>query len=157
MKTGIKSIRRFEDKHEAEVIEVWHRAGRTAYTYLPTWQAFTIQQATEVFRRHILAKNQLWVGIMDDQVVAFIAIHGSYIDRMYVDPAQWRKGWGTSLIHHAKDLSPQGLELHTHQENHSARSLYEKHGFKAVKFGISPPPELAPDVEYHWRPSEGNE
>jgi hypothetical protein len=43
------------------------------------------------------------------------------------------------------------LELHTHQENHAARQLYEKHGFRAVKFGLSPPPEGAPDVEYHWR------
>jgi hypothetical protein len=30
--------------------------------------------------------------------------------------------------------------------------LYERHGFKAVKFGTSPPPESAPNVEYHWRP-----
>jgi hypothetical protein len=32
--------------------------------------------------------------------------------------------------------------------------LYEKHGFKAVKFGLSPPPESAPDVEYRWRPAD---
>lgn len=24
--------------------------------------------------------------------------------------------------------------------------------FVAVRFGTSPPPESAPDVEYHWRP-----
>jgi len=30
---------------------------------------------------------------------------------------------------------------------------YEKHGFIASRFGTSPPPESAPDVEYHWRPS----
>jgi hypothetical protein len=46
------------------------------------------------------------------------------------------------------------LELHTHQENYAARRLYEQHGFRAVKFGLSPPPENAPDVEYHWRPAD---
>ena len=61
---------------------------------------------------------------------------------------------GTRLIIFAKSLSPNGLELHTHQENRAARSLYEKHGFKAVHFGTSPPPESAPDVEYHWKPDD---
>ena len=49
-------------------------------------------------------------------------------------------------------LYPDGLELHTHQENVIACAFYEKHGFRAVKFGISPSPESVPDVEYHWRP-----
>jgi len=56
------------------------------------------------------------------------------------------------LIHHAKKLFPYGLELHTHQKNIAACRFYEKHGFVAVRFGISPPPESEPDVEYHWRP-----
>ena len=79
---------------------------------------------------------------------------GSYIDRMFVDPTEWRKRWGTRLVLLAKTLHPDGLELHTHQENHAARQLYEKHGFRAVNFGLSPPPESAPDVEYHWRPAD---
>jgi ribosomal protein S18 acetylase RimI-like enzyme len=56
------------------------------------------------------------------------------------------------LLAHACSLSPQGLELHTHQQNTGARRFYERHGFAAVRFGLSPPPESAPDVEYHWRP-----
>jgi ribosomal protein S18 acetylase RimI-like enzyme len=71
---------------------------------------------------------------------------------MYVDPTEWRKSWGTRLVNFAKTLSPTGLELCTHQQNHAARALYEKLGFTAVRFGISPPPENVPDVEYHWRP-----
>jgi ribosomal protein S18 acetylase RimI-like enzyme len=77
---------------------------------------------------------------------------GTYIDRLYVDPCAWRKGWGTQLVHFAKHISPRGLELHTHQANVVARAFYERHGFRAVKFGLSPSPESAPDVEYHWRP-----
>jgi ribosomal protein S18 acetylase RimI-like enzyme len=69
-----------------------------------------------------------------------------------VDPRQWHKGWGTQLVNFAKQLSPSGLELHTHQANAAARAFYERHGFQAVTFDISPPPESAPDVEYHWRP-----
>jgi hypothetical protein len=42
--------------------------------------------------------------------------------------------------------------LQEHQANVAARALYEGHGFQAVKFDLSPAPESAPDVEYHWRP-----
>jgi len=145
-------IRSFQDEDEAAVIAVWHRSGRAAYGFLPTWHGLTLERAAEVFWEKIRARSDVWVGARDDQVVAFLAMNGSYIFRMYVDPAQWHQGWGTRFIDFAKSLSPSGLELHTHLENHPARRLYEKHGFAAVTFGMSPPPESTPDVEYHWRP-----
>jgi GNAT superfamily N-acetyltransferase len=145
------SIRPFADRDEATVVAVWHRSGRAAYPFLPTWQAFTLEHAEKVFRDVIRPRCDIWVGTRDERVVAFLALAGSYIDRMYVEPTEWRKGWGTRFVLFAKRLHPNGLELHTHQENHAARRLYEQHGFRAVKFGLSPPPENAPDVEYHWR------
>jgi GNAT superfamily N-acetyltransferase len=147
-----RRIRQFQDADEAEVVEVWHRSGLAAYTFLPTWQALTLETAHTVFRNVIRAKCAIWVATFDERIVAYLAMNGSYIDRLYVEPSEWRKGWGTRLINLAKQLSPQGLELHTHVENLAARVLYERHGFKAVKFGTSPPPESASDVEYHWRP-----
>jgi ribosomal protein S18 acetylase RimI-like enzyme len=145
-------IRRYRGGDEAAVVGVWHRSGRAAYTYLPTWQAFTLEQARVAFRLDILARCELWVGTRDERVVAYLAMRGSYLDRLYVDPPEQRQGWGTRLLEHARSLSPGGLELHTHVENRAARALYERHGFVAVRFGTSPPPESAPDVEYHWRP-----
>lgn len=146
------SVRRFRAADEAAVVSVWLRSGQATYTFLPSWQAFTLESAAKVFREVILAKCNIWVGTINERVVGFLAMNGSYIDRMYVDPIEWRKGCGTRFVALAKDLSPDGLELHTHQANHAARAFYEKHGFTAVKFGVSPPPECAPDVEYHWRP-----
>ena len=145
------TIRLFLDRDEEAVVRVWHRAGQAEYTYLPTWQAFSLEQAAEVFRSAILGENQIWVGVGENEaIVAFMAINGTLIDRMYVDPEQQRSGWGTRLLNHAKTLSPQMLELYTHQENVAARAFYEKHGFKAISFGVSPPPESAPDVKYRW-------
>ncbi|MFL5804813.1 MAG: GNAT family N-acetyltransferase [Roseiflexaceae bacterium] len=147
-----RRIRPFQDADEPAVAAVWHRSGLAAYSYLPTWQALTIEHARTVFHEVIRAECAIWVGTLDEQIVAYLAINGSYLDRLYVDPSEWRSGWGTRFIDLAKTLSPHGLELHTHQANTAARALYEKHGFKAVAFGTSPPPESAPDVEYHWRP-----
>lgn len=151
-KTTRRGIRKFRDTDEADVVGVWYRSGMAAYTYLPTWQALTLEQARWVFANIIRPKCTIWVGTLDGQIVAYLAMNGSYIDRLYVDPLEWRKGWGTRFVNLAKQISPQGIELHTHVENLAARALYERHGFKAVKFGTSPPPESAPDVEYHWRP-----
>ena len=149
---GRRIIRPYQEADEAAVAGVWHRAGLAAYTYLPTWQALTLETAEYVFHNVIRPNCAIWVGTLDNQPVAYLAMNGSYIDRLYVDPSEWRKGWGTRFIHLAKQLSPRGLELHTHQENRAARALYEQHGFMVVKFGISPPPESAPSVEYQWRP-----
>jgi GNAT superfamily N-acetyltransferase len=148
------AIRPFQDQDEAAVIGVWHRSGQKAYPFLPNWQGLTLERAGDIFRKMIRPRCNIWVGTRNNQVVAFLAMNGSYIDRMYVDPAEWRKGWGTRFVLLAKTLHPNGLELHTHQENHAARQLYETHGFRAIKFGLSPPPENAPDVEYHWRPDD---
>ena len=152
MNDASTAIRPFQDQDEAAVIGVWHRSGRAAYRFLPTWQALTPERAGEIFREVIRPRCNIWVGTRHQHVVAFLAMTGSYIDRMFVDPAEWRNGWGTRLVLFAKTLNPSGLELHTHEENRAARQLYEKYGFRAVKFGVSPPPESAPDVEYHWRP-----
>jgi GNAT superfamily N-acetyltransferase len=147
-----RSIRPLEEADESAVVGVWHRSGLAAYTYLPTWQTMTIETAQWVFANVIKPNNSIWVGTLDDRVVAYLAMNGSFIDRLYVDPIEWRTGWGNRFVNLAKELSPNELKLFTHQENIPARKLYERHGFVAIKFGISPPPESAPDVEYHWKP-----
>jgi ribosomal protein S18 acetylase RimI-like enzyme len=81
-----------------------------------------------------------------------MAIAGDLIDQLYVDPENQRQGVGTSLIASAKALSPSGLRLFTFETNARGRAFYEKHGFRAAGFGISPPPESEPHVEYRWTP-----
>lgn len=149
----MNSIRPYLPTDEAEVVRIWHRSGDSIYTFLPMWQELTPEKALHIFREFILPNSQLWVAEEGEKIVAFMALRGSYIDRLYVDSVAQRQGWGTRLLNHAKELHPKGLRLHTHVENYPARSLYEREGFVAVAFGISPPPESVPDVEYHWRPA----
>ncbi len=148
-----EGIRAYQPDDASAVVGVWHRSGRDRYTFLPTWQAFTLEQAYVAFAEAIAPFCLMWVGAHDDRIVAYLAMKGSYIDRLYVDPQEQGKGWGGRMIEHAKALHPAGLELHTHQENWGARRFYERHGFAAFRFGVSPAPESAPDVEYHWRPA----
>jgi len=57
--------------------------------YLPTWQAFTLDEAVTVFRDVIRAHCRMWVGTLDEDIVAYLALKGDdYIDRLYVDPTR---------------------------------------------------------------------
>lgn len=149
--TDTLSIRTYGAADEQAVAQVWYRSGKAEYTYLPDFQALDEHTAREVFR-DIVQRNDVWVVRLGDVEVAFLAMTGSYIDRLYVLPEYQRRGIGKRLLAFARERSPAGLELHTHQQNRNARTLYEAQGFVAVRFGVSPPPENVPDVEYHWRP-----
>ena len=135
------------------VVRVWHESKQAAYPYLPTEQGRTLAEDDEIFRRYILPRTAIWVALVDGAIAGFLAMRGSYVDRLYIHPDRQRRGIGAALLQQAKTLSPAGVQLHTHQQNTQARAFYEKHGFRAVAFGISPPPESEPDVEYHWTPA----
>ncbi len=145
-------IRLMTDDDVEAVVRVWHAAGRMAYTFIEPWQRFTLEQARCVFRAEIAAVCDIWVAAAENGIVGYLALKGSYVDRLYVHPHHQRRGIGTALLTHAVERSPDGLTLHTHQKNTHARAFYEKHGFRPVRYGISPPPENEPDVEYQWRP-----
>jgi hypothetical protein len=80
------AIRLFQDRDEAAVIGVWHRSGQWAYPYLPTWQELTLERAGDIFRKVIRPRCDIRVGTRNGQVVAFLAMAGSYVDRMFVEP-----------------------------------------------------------------------
>ena len=105
----------------------------------------------DYFREHILKHNQVWVVGSGQQSVAFMAMNKDFIDQLYIDPGFQRRGLGETLLNFARERSPDHLWLYTLQINVNARAFYEKNGFVTEKFGISPPPENEPDVEYHWR------
>lgn len=147
------SVRRATPDDLTDVIRVWHESKRVAYPYIAQERGLTLADNDRIFREIILPRlpgDALWVAEVAGEITGFMAIEGSYIDRLYIHPNQQRSGIGTALMARAMALSPAGLQLHTHQKNEQARAFYEKHGFRAVKFGISPPPESEPDVEYHW-------
>jgi ribosomal protein S18 acetylase RimI-like enzyme len=102
------------------------------------------------FRHHILKEDKVWVVELDQSPVAFMAMKDEFIDQLYVHPEFQNRGIGKALLEFARQRSPDHIWLYTLQINLNARAFYEKNGFVAEKFGISPPPESEPDVEYHW-------
>jgi len=144
------------------VVRVWHDAKREAYGFLAQEQGRTLAEDRSFFAAHVAPRCALWVAAEGPAVQGFLALcdpegralpAGSYVDRLYVAPGAWRRGVGSALLRLAMALSPAGIALHTHQRNAAARAFYARHGLRAVRFGVSAPPESEPDIEYHWRPS----
>ncbi len=135
------------------VAELWHTTRKATHTFIEIEESLTLEGSRSIFVEKIARVCSLWVVSEGADLLGYLAIRGSYLDRMYVLPSAQGKGVGSALLIKAKALSPRGLELHTHQKNERARGFYQKHGFRAVRFGMSPPPENEPDVEYHWRPA----
>lgn len=135
------------------VVRVWHDAKRATYGFLAQEQGRSLAEDHAFFAARVAPRCALWLAAEGAAVRGFLALAGSYVDRLYVAPERWRRGIGAALLRRAMALSPAGLELHTHQRNQGARAFYARHGLRAVRFGVSPPPESEPDVEYHWRPA----
>ena len=107
----------------------------------------------DYFREHVLKEDHVFVVEIDEHPVAFMALRDDFIDHLYVHPHYQNRGIGKDLLGLARQRSPEHLWLYTLQINMNARAFYEKNGFTAEKFGVSPPPENEPDVEYHWKRS----
>jgi GNAT superfamily N-acetyltransferase len=104
------------------------------------------------FVDQIVPWNEVWVAVREEQPVGFLAMRDGQLNYLYVDPRAQRGGVGSALLERAKERMPGGLALFTHRRNDGARRFYEARDFRAVAFGISPAPELEPDVRYEWAP-----
>ena len=140
------------DDFEAVTI-LWRVAREKSLPEFQRAKGYFFFQDMDFFRDHILKENEVWVADVANRPAAFMALRDDFIDHLYVHPDRWRRGVGVALLDFARQRSPQHLWLYTLQINKNARAFYEKNGFVAEKFGMSPPPESEPDVEYHWRPS----
>lgn len=134
------------------VVRMWRRSREDALPWLEARMGHTPEDDLRFFRDTIARENEVWVAD-GGGILGFLAARGGTLGYLYVDPSAQGKGTGTALLDKAKALAPEGLTLFTHQRNERARAFYERRGFRAVKFGVSPPPESEPDVLYVWNPA----
>jgi len=144
-------IRPYREDDFEVVTALWFEAMHAAMPEMMKRMGFELEGAREYFRNAIILQDQLWVYDSEGMPVAFLGIENDFLDRLYVDPKHHRRGFGQELLDFAKTLSPNHLWLYTHAANKTARVFFEKNGFVAEAFGVSPAPESEPDVEYHWR------
>ncbi len=147
---GDLEIRPMRAEELGEVVALWTRSKRRALAWLAAEMAHTPEDDLAYFAGTIRVRCAVWVAARGGRPVALMALEGDHVDQLFVDPEEQGRGAGSALLAHAKRLHPGGLSLFTHVRNARARAFYEARGFRAVAFGVSPPPESEPDVRYAW-------
>jgi putative acetyltransferase len=143
-------VRPFDRDDFDAVVEQWHETNLTTYTYVAEHQRHTLADAKRFFGQRIVPSCRIWVAAADRRLVGVIALRPPWIEQLAVFSGHRRSGVGTRLLEAAREHSPVELRAFTFQRNIAARTFYERHGFVAVAFGVSPSPESEPDVEYRW-------
>lgn len=132
------------------VAEVYLSARRAAVPAIPP-SVHTDQATIDWVRRCVTEAGWVWVAEVDGQIQGLLMLADCFVDQLYVAPAYTGRGIGLSLLRHAKNRCPAGLQLWTFRANVRARRFYERHGFRAVEeTDGSGNEEHAPDVRYVW-------
>ena len=139
---------------------MWHASKHAAFSYVAAQQAYTLDDDRAFLRDSLAIESTIWLAETAAEIVGFMAIKyvpavadpDALLDQLFVARGRERTGIGSTLLAIAKQLFPTGLRLYTFQRNVAARAFYEQRGFTAACFGMSPPPDNEPDVEYRWRP-----
>jgi ribosomal protein S18 acetylase RimI-like enzyme len=147
------TIRPYHPQDFHAVVILWRIAREKSLPDFQRVKGYFFHQDMEYFTQQILPKNQIWVAEADGTLAGFMAMQGEFVDQLFIHPDFQRRGIGTAFLDLAREKSPKHVWLYTLQINGIARGFYEKNGFVAEVFGISPPPESEPDIQYHWRPS----
>jgi len=144
------SIRACLEDDFDDLVYQWHETNLVSYRYNAVQQMHTLADARRFFRDRVLPTCEVWVATRSDQLLGLLCLEAPWIRHFAIFPSHQRRGIGTALLQKARERSPAELRLFTFQRNEAARAFYEKHDFVAVAFGVSPAPELEPDVEYRW-------
>jgi ribosomal protein S18 acetylase RimI-like enzyme len=144
------SVRPYGDRDFDHLVARWHETNLVSYHYVDEHRRHTLDDARGFFRDKLLSSCAVWVAEQSGDLLGMLALEIPWIRQLAVFPEHQRRGVGTALLRKARECSPAELRLFTFQRNEKARAFYEKHGFAIVALGISPAPELEPDIEYCW-------
>ncbi|CAN5555214.1 hypothetical protein BH10PSE7_BH10PSE7_37380 [soil metagenome] len=147
MRHHLFQIRPYHARDLQPAAEAANAACRQAYAFFG--YDYPVSTTRERLEEARVERQSMWVPEVDGQVVGILTLAPHFIDKLFLAPAWHGRGIGTALIHFAKTLHPDWLELHCAQENRPACRLYERHGFVALEHRIYQPIGIG-DVVYRW-------
>lgn len=135
-------------EHAGEAAELHRAAGALIPGY--DTSLHSAEEYRAFYRDDVMRKDKLWGAFEGEALRGFIALLPGWIDHLYVEPAQHRRGIGTALVEMAQAMQRE-LRLYTFQSNVNARAFYERHGFLIEEMTNGDRnEEKMPDITYHW-------
>ena len=121
-------IRKREEKHNNEIINVWYEASSLAHPFL---EADFVEKAKKDLRDIYIPNTETWVYEDNNTVIGFISMLGNEIGGLFVLPNNHFKGIGTQLVNFIKE-SHSELDVEVFEKNAIGRAFYEKYGFVQI-------------------------
>lgn len=122
-------IRTYEQADQNALLEIWLNASRAGH---PFFAEEELMRQYEIVREHYLPVAEIWMAEDESGPAGFIAMLGSMVGALFVDPKRHGQGIGTQLIRAMQDRHGT-LEVGVLQPNAAARRFYSKLGF--VEYG----------------------
>ena len=128
-------IRKYRPEDWAAVVEAHDAARLQELAATVGVEAFRSLTATA--KGEGLFDGEVWVGVVDDAVVGFVAYAHDEVTWMYVHPDAQGSGVGRALLRHAlahaDDFGAEGVVRVTVLAGNRARAFYEREGFRLVE------------------------
>jgi len=113
-------------------------------------EAETLWWMTQV----VLAEQCVIVAAVGDTRLGFAALHGQWLQQLYVEPAAQGLGVGRALFEAVADARPDGFSLRTFTRNTRARLFYEALGCTLIRQSDGyRNEENEPDCTYSYGPA----
>jgi len=122
------TIRHYQERDLSDLLTAWENASKTAHPFLT--KEFLEQERYNIPNLYI-PNADTWVVVDDDKVVGFIALIGTEVGAIFVDPSYHGRGLGKALMDKAYSLHSQ-LEVEVFKENAIGRRFYDRYGFQLL-------------------------
>ena len=117
-------IRKFEKNDINAVMEIWLNENIRNHNFI----AKEYWKDNYEYVKDILPKADIYVYIIDKQVVGFVGVNNNYIEGIFIDTNNQCKGIGTSLLNKVKE-NRDNLTLSVYKKNINAINFYKKNDF----------------------------
>lgn len=144
-------IRPYYPEDLEDVVQLWYRTWHHTFPSLQHPQLYSEWKTR--FRADLAVKGNVWIAQLNNRIVGFMVLmkEEECLNQLFVDATYQNQGIGSALLNKAKTMCPQGLTLHTLQQNIKAHTFYKRQGFKEGKVS-SNKVNGQPDIEFHWLP-----
>lgn len=117
-------IRKFEKNDINAVMQIWKNENIKAHKFIPKeyWEN------NYSYVKEILPNAEIYVYILEDNIVGFIGLNQNYIEGLFVDTNNQYNGIGTLLLNKVKENTTT-LTLNVYKKNVKALNFYKKNNF----------------------------
>lgn len=122
------TLRAYADTDLEACMLIWRRSCDHAHSFLGK---AALDADAMLVRTRYIPNADITVAESDGQIAGFIALAGSFVGGLFVDPEIHRRGTGRQLLEHAES-SHGPLTLEVYVANREARAFYRALGYREI-------------------------